>query len=82
MNVVDSNPNGNPSSDRASSPDELCRQIDQMAEAIKANVRRAGKSGDSFDSVERDIHKTLFIIGHQAANLFISLQGDGDLGES
>lgn len=81
MNVVDSNPIGNPSSDSAASPDQLCRQIDQVAEALKARVRDAAKSGDSFDSVERDMHKTLFQIGHRAVDLFISLQGHGDLGE-
>lgn len=81
MNVADSKTNGNPNSLASLSPDALCRQIDEMAEALKNNVRSAAKSAESFDSVEREIHKTLFAIGHQAVNLFISLQGDGDLGQ-
>lgn len=82
MNVADSKSDGNPNSQTSPAPEELCRQIDQMAQTLKNNVRSAAKSAESFDSVEREIHKTLFSIGQQAVSLFISLQGDGDLGQT
>lgn len=82
MNVADSKSTGNPNSQSSPSPEELCRQIDQMAEALKSNVRSAAEAAESFDSVERDVRKALFTIGHQAVSLFISLQGDGDLGQT
>ena len=82
MNVADSNPTGNPNSGPALTPEQLCEQIDQMADALKDNVRKAAKSGDSFDSIERNIHQTVFLIGRQAVELFVRLQGDGDLGDA
>lgn len=82
MNVADSNPDGNPSFPTNETPEQLCQQIDQFAQSLKVKVRQAARSGDSFDSIERDIHKMILGVGQQAVNLFIRLQGDGDLGEA
>ncbi len=82
MNVADSTPMSNPSSDPAETAEQLCQRIDQLTQSLKEGVQEAAKSGTSFDSVEQQIHKTVFAIGQQAVGLFISLQGDGDLGET
>ena len=82
MNVADSNPDGNPSSDANQTPQQICQQIDQFAELLKSKVEEAARSGDSFDSLEREIHKMILSVGRQAVDLFVSLQGDGDLGEA
>ena len=82
MDVADSNPGGNPSSDANQTPQQICRQIDQFAETLKSKVEEAARSGDSFDSLEREIHRMILRVGRQAVDLFVSLQGDGDLGDA
>ena len=82
MNLAISNPDGNPSSDDNQTPQQLRQQIDQFAETLKSKVEEAARSGDSFDSLEREIHKMILSVGRQAVDLFVSLQGDGDLGEA
>ena len=81
MNVADSNPDGNPNFPANETPEQLCQRIDQFAQTLKAKVREAARSGDSFDSIEREIHKMILSVGRQAVDLFVHLQGDGDLGE-
>lgn len=82
MNVADPNPDDNPSSDANQTPQQICRQIDQFAETLKSKVEEAARAGDSFDSLEREIHKMILSVGRQAVDLFVSLQGDGDLGDA
>ena len=82
MNVADSNPDGNPSSDDNQTPQQIRRQIDQFAETLKSKVEESARSGDSFDSLEREIHRMILRVGRQAVDLFVSLQGDGDLGDA
>ncbi len=72
MNVADSNPDGNPSSDDNQTAQQICRQIDQFAETLKSKVEEAARSGDSFDSLEREIHKMILSVGRQAVDLFVS----------
>jgi hypothetical protein len=81
MNVADLNPDDNPNSPTNETPEQLCQQIDQFAQTLKTKVRQAARSGDSFDSVEREIHKMILSVGRQAVDLFVRLQGDGELGE-
>lgn len=82
MNVADSNPSCNPSSTDNQTPEQLCQQIDQFADTLKAKIRGAADRGDSFDSIEREVHKMIMQVGRQAVDLFVTLQGDGDLGQS
>lgn len=82
MNVADSNSNDNPNSPISQTPEQLCLQIDQLAEDLKIKARKAAGSGESFDSVERDVYKMILHLGRRAVDLFVSLQGDGDLGET
>ncbi len=81
MNVADLNPDDNPNSPTNETPEQLCQQIDQFAQTLKTKVHQAARSGDSFDSIEREIHKMILSLGRQAVDLFVRLQGDGDLGE-
>lgn len=81
MNVADSNPDGNPSSPSNETPQQLCQQIEQFAQTLKTKVCQAARSGDSFDSIEREIHKMILSVGRHAVDLFVHLQGDGDLGQ-
>ena len=81
MNVADLNPDGNPNSPNIETPEQLCLQIDQFAQTLKTKVYEAARSGDSFDSIEREIHKMILSVGRQAVDLFVQLQGDGDLGQ-
>jgi hypothetical protein len=79
MRVADLNPNCNSESTSAASPEELCRQIDEMTRALKQDVQAAASNGASFDSVERTVHQTVLTLGKQVVDLFIKLQGHGDL---
>ena len=85
MNFADSNSQGNPEStsidDVDQSPERVCHRIHQMAQSLQQKVRRAAKDADSFDSVERHLHQALLAMGEQFVDLFLLLQGDGDLGE-
>ncbi|MEM6779542.1 MAG: ISKra4 family transposase [Planctomycetota bacterium] len=81
MNVADSTPSDNPESFATESPQQLCQRIDAMAEALKQNIKNAAAGGQSFDSVERDVRQSVFALGKLAVDLFVSLQGDGDLGD-
>jgi len=81
MRVTDLNPNCNPESTSAASPEEFCRRIDEMAQALKQDVQAAASDGASFDSVEREVHQRVLALGKQVVDLFIKLQGPGDLGE-
>lgn len=62
-------------------PQAVSQQLDSLVDALKAKVQTAAEQGNSFDSVERDVLKSVLRIGYQALELLLSLQGDGDLGE-
>lgn len=62
-------------------PEQISQELSTLVEQLKANVKTAAKEGDSFDSVERSVLTSVLRIGHQALELLLSLQGDGDLGE-
>ena len=69
MNVADSNPFGNPDS------------IAQLAQQLQNTIEQAAKKGDSLDEIERITLQSVLQMGFQAVQLFVSLQGNGDLGE-
>ena len=57
------------------------QEICNIAEQIKAHVTKAAQKGDSFDEAERAAWNSVLQIGFQAMQLFVALQGQGDLGE-
>lgn len=73
MKIAQSNPHCN--------PEQISQNIDSLVELLKASVQAAAKDAESFDSVERAVLTSVLQIGHQALELLLSLQGDGDLGE-
>ena len=81
MNVANLNTADNPSFNTIQTPGQLCQQINEFAKTLQNKVHQAASSGDSFDSIERDIHAMILQVGRQAVDLFVSLQGDGDRGE-
>jgi hypothetical protein len=56
---------------------ELTNATDHLISMVRSAVADAG----SFDELERKVHRTVLQIGWQALDLFIELQGNGDVGE-
>jgi hypothetical protein len=56
----------------------LQRQFAQLQEG----VRRAAREGRPIHQVEEDVWSQLLQIGHEALELFLRLQGTGDMGET
>jgi len=82
MSVVDSTGSGKPKEQSQVSPEQLARQLQQMTARLQAMIPRAAQNGDSFDAVERQVWESILQIGKQSMDLLLSLQGDGDLGET
>ena len=92
MNVAENNAVRNPetkpadkpaprSTDKPGTKPDLIRQsLDQLIADLKANIVSAASSGDSFDKAERITLRSVLEIGLQTLQLFIAMQGDGDLG--
>jgi hypothetical protein len=80
MNVADLNAPSNPSSQDSQSIVQALQAIDALSERLKQTVFKAAESGDSFDSVERNVRDSALEMGRQAVELFLLLQGKGDLG--
>lgn len=80
MSVAISSPSGNPNSQNSSSMNVALRTLDSLAAQLKNAVVEAAKKGESFDSVERTVREIVFQCGKQALELFLQLQGNGDLG--
>jgi hypothetical protein len=51
-----------------------------MVVQLKKTVQNVAEFGDTFDSMERSIRESVLRLGFQALELFVSLQGKGDLG--
>jgi hypothetical protein len=62
-------------------PEQIARNMNSIVDQLKDCVESAATAGESFDSVERKTLKSVLQIGHQALELLLALQGDGDLGE-
>ncbi len=54
----------------------------KLAEDLAGFVRQAVREGASLDQVERGTLQRVLEIGHDAVNMFLAAQGDGDLGDS
>lgn len=60
--------------------DKAVSEILSCAQQLVEGAKRAAQEDDSFDSLERDIWSKVRQIGFSAMELFIRLQGQGDLG--
>lgn len=60
--------------------DKAVSEILSFAQQLVDEAKRAAQQGDSFDSLERYTWKAVLQIGFAALELFIRLQGQGDLG--
>lgn len=74
------NPGTESTDQRKSAATQAAREICNLAEQIKACVTTAAHKGDSFDQTERVAWNSVLQIGFQAMQLFVALQGNGDLG--
>jgi hypothetical protein len=80
MKVADTNASCNPTSSDLKLIRDAIQTIDSIADRLKATVFKAAKNGESFDTVERSVQQIVFQLGNQAIELFVQLQGQGDLG--
>ena len=62
--------------------DKAVSEILSCAQQLVDSAKRAAQQGDSFDSRERDVWENVRQIGFAALELFIRLQGNGDLGST
>jgi len=79
MIVNKTNDTSNPNSDNVSA-EQAAKNVGNLAEQIKAIAEVAAKNGESFDQTERAVWDLALQMGFQAMQLFVKLQGDGDLG--
>jgi hypothetical protein len=56
--------------------------LDKLTEDLEGFVLQAAHDGSSFNALERGILDRLLVMGRSAVDLFLCLQGDGDLGPS
>ena len=82
MDFADLIPSDKPGSSIPQSVLQTVSQIDSIASQIKATVQQAATDADSFDQTERSVREAVRRIGNSAMQLFLQLQGDGDLGET
>ena len=81
MNVANSEAFDNPRcADNRAAAKYASDMIDSIASQLKINIAAAAQRGESFDQTERSVRNAVFQLGKQALELFIQLQGDGDLG--
>lgn len=83
MSVEHSNELDNPTSTNKDSlsTQQLADKLTQLADQLRASIPQAAKQGNTFDQTERSVRDALREIGCQAMQLFVSLQGDGNLGQ-
>lgn len=67
---------------QAAAARESMQRIDAFAAQLKTIVQAAAEKSESFDYAERAVREMVRKLGKQAIDLFIQLQGDGDLGET
>lgn len=58
----------------------LLTKLNDIGSVITATVGYAAASRESFDQIERKVHQLLIAIGKDALDLYVSMQGDGNLG--
>jgi hypothetical protein len=84
MSVTHSTEGDNPActkvSDR-STAEQLAGELEQAGTTLRSLMTDAVSNGDAFDTTERAVWDAVRTIGFQALELFIRLQGVGDLGD-
>lgn len=81
MNVANLKAFDNPrSTDHQAAAKYASEMIDSISSQLKVNIVTAAQRGESFGQTERSVREAVFQLGRQALELFIRLQGDGDLG--
>ena len=63
------------------SPQQIAQELQELSQQLQQFIPDAAARGDSFDEVERKIWESVRQIGFQAMELFLSLQGQGDIGQ-
>ena len=85
MNVMDSTTAGNPTSQASQrklrTPEQVADELQSLSGQLRKLVPESAGQGKSFDQTERKVWQMVRKIGFEAMELFVSLQGDGDLGE-
>lgn len=66
---------------RAMQPRTDFAALDFAGRESRGNVQTSTEVGASFDRIERTVLTGVLQIGRQALQLFVSLQGEGELGE-
>lgn len=61
-------------------PSDKNESLSEMALKLEQFVRQAAADGESLHEVERTVLGSVLAIGKQSVELFLSLQGEGDLG--
>jgi len=74
------NPDSVPELPENVSAAQAAKDLHNLAEQIKAIAEVAARNGESFDQTERVVWDSVLQMGFQAMQLFVSVQGDGDLG--
>ncbi|MEX1027154.1 MAG: ISKra4 family transposase [Candidatus Paceibacterota bacterium] len=62
------------------SAEQAAKNLLQLAECIKVTAETCARQGECFDQAERAVRDSVLQMGYQAMQLFVALQGDGDLG--
>ena len=62
-------------------PEQVAQELERLSIGLREIVVNAAKEGSSFDSTERRVWDMVRKTGFQALELFIKLQGQGDLGD-
>jgi hypothetical protein len=74
------NPASNPKLTESVSAEQAAANLLELAQRVKATAQTAARNGESFDQTERAVWSAVLQMGYQAMQLFVALQGDGDLG--
>jgi hypothetical protein len=82
MSVVDLSTADNLNLDSEAGPEVIAEQLDKLSTQLRRTVCVGAEQGESLDHVERQVWQSVQEIGFKAVQLFASLQGDGDLGET
>lgn len=83
MKVQHSNALCNPTSAETQlerTPQQVAQELKQLAERFQNLLPEAVGTGKSFDEVERTVFQCLLTMGFEAMQLFVALQGAGDVG--
>lgn len=59
-----------------------CEQVMQQTQTLVDRVQDAARNGEPLHQLERDVFDGLLKMGHNFVDMFIELQGEGDLGST